>query len=195
LRGRKRDLLEGGIRNPGWLYWPKKITENRQTDFPAKIVDYLPTLVDALGPDAASPHPDWPLDGISLLPIIDQIVQQPAGSRAPSRPKPLGWVTQHAPGGKVPHRTMSMQLAWMDNDMKLFASRTSELENFSYSLFNITVDASEKQDLGALMPDVMARMNDELQLWLASVAKSRTEAENNCNRWDPQKVFARAHLI
>ena len=46
LRGRKRDLLEGGIRVPGLLEWPARIKEGRRTAIPAGTIDYLPTIVD-----------------------------------------------------------------------------------------------------------------------------------------------------
>ena len=82
LSGRKRDLTEGGIRNPGLLEWPARIANTNagsfQTDYAAKIVDYLPTVMDTLGFDKINAirektNPQWPLDGISLLPAIKAI--------------------------------------------------------------------------------------------------------------------------
>jgi hypothetical protein len=54
------------------------------------------------------------------------------------RMAPLGWVTQHALGGKVVgpgHATM--QKAWMLGELKLYANRSSDPANFTYYLFNI----------------------------------------------------------
>ena len=68
LRGRKRDLYEGGIRVPGLLEWPARITTGRSTSVPCGTVDYLPTLLDAVG--VAIPA-DRPIDGISLMRLID----------------------------------------------------------------------------------------------------------------------------
>ena len=41
LLGRKRDLGEGGIRQFGLIEWPAVITENRETDYPVRITDYM----------------------------------------------------------------------------------------------------------------------------------------------------------
>ncbi|MCB1131402.1 MAG: sulfatase-like hydrolase/transferase, partial [Verrucomicrobiae bacterium] len=65
FRGRKRDLLEGGIRVPGLLVWPAKIREGRATSVPCVTSDYLPTVLDAA--DIPYPDEDRRLDGISLM--------------------------------------------------------------------------------------------------------------------------------
>ena len=44
LRGRKRDLTEGGIREPGLLEWPGMIKKNLHTLYPAATFDYKPTV-------------------------------------------------------------------------------------------------------------------------------------------------------
>jgi arylsulfatase A-like enzyme len=65
--GRKRDLTEGGIREPGLLEWPRMIKTNLVTDFPAATFDYKPTVLEILGIEAPT---GWPLDGTSLVPLI-----------------------------------------------------------------------------------------------------------------------------
>jgi hypothetical protein len=49
LRGRKRDLTEGGIRVPGLMEWPARIKKNIVTDFPAATYDYKPTVMAIIG--------------------------------------------------------------------------------------------------------------------------------------------------
>lgn len=187
LTGRKRDLLEGGIRNPGLLEWPARIYYgNRKTNFPAKIVDYLPTIMEEL--NVSSLNPEWPLDGINLLPYINEIAKQESGALI-RRPKPLGWVTEHALGGATQNNGShpSQQMAWMIDDLKLYANRsTAKKIDFHYYLFNITKDPAETTDLSRKFPNVTESMRSELSLWISSVAHSRTIAENNCNSWDPQ---------
>ena len=78
-RGRKRSLYEGGVRVPGLLVWPDRIKSGRVTQVPAVTSDYLPTIVDVLGIQL----PDRPLDGISLLPLIEVGSQQ--------RNRPIGF--------------------------------------------------------------------------------------------------------
>ena len=55
LRGRKRDLGEGGIRQAGLIEWPKVVRGNGATEFPVRITDYLPTLLDIHGTVPAQP--------------------------------------------------------------------------------------------------------------------------------------------
>ena len=62
LRARKRSLHEGGIRVPGLLVWPGRVSSGA-VSVPASTSDYLPTILDVLG--HAQPEG---LDGISLTP-------------------------------------------------------------------------------------------------------------------------------
>lgn len=66
LRGRKRDLLEGGVRVPAVLEWPAAVEGGRAFLEAASTLDLLPTVLDAVG----APLPDTSLDGTSLLPRL-----------------------------------------------------------------------------------------------------------------------------
>jgi len=65
LRGYKRDLYEGGIREPMLVRWPGKIQPGTRTDFVSAFWDFLPTICDIL-------HVNVPknCDGISMLPTL-----------------------------------------------------------------------------------------------------------------------------
>lgn len=65
--GAKGELLEGGIRVPLLLRWPRHIRAGSRSDQLAIHMDWLPTLLAAAGgkPDAA-----YPSDGMNLLPVI-----------------------------------------------------------------------------------------------------------------------------
>jgi arylsulfatase A-like enzyme len=60
LVGGKMDLLEGGIRVPYIVRWPKA----RVIPQLAITMDWVATFLDAAN---VAPHPDFPLDGVSLL--------------------------------------------------------------------------------------------------------------------------------
>lgn len=49
LRGRKRDLYEGGIRVPMIVRLPGQVPENSQSHFPWYFADFLPTLASMAG--------------------------------------------------------------------------------------------------------------------------------------------------
>jgi arylsulfatase A-like enzyme len=67
LVGKKMDLLEGGIRVPYIVRWPARIEPCGLTAQMAITMDWVATFLEAAD---ALPHPDYPLDGISLLPML-----------------------------------------------------------------------------------------------------------------------------
>lgn len=67
FRGHKHQMWEGGLRVPSLVEWPEMIKEGVVSDFQASTVDYLPTIMDALG---LKNKKKIPLDGISLLPML-----------------------------------------------------------------------------------------------------------------------------
>ena len=68
LTGKKMDLLEGGIRVPYIVRWPARVTAGGETTQLAITMDWVATLLEAAG---AAPHADYPLDGASLLKVLD----------------------------------------------------------------------------------------------------------------------------
>jgi len=67
LIGKKMDLLEGGIRVPYIVRWPARVRAGGETAQLAITMDWVATLLEAAG---AAPHPDYPLDGASLLKVL-----------------------------------------------------------------------------------------------------------------------------
>ena len=65
LRGRKRDLFEGGLRTPMIVRWPGKVPAATESSTPWTFADFLPTAA-AL---AKTPIPSG-LDGQSILPSL-----------------------------------------------------------------------------------------------------------------------------
>lgn len=64
LVGKKMDLLEGGIRVPYIVSWPKRVPMNATSSQLAITMDWPATFLDAADVAAST---DYPLDGISLL--------------------------------------------------------------------------------------------------------------------------------
>ncbi len=154
LRGRKGEVWEGGVRVPGIIIWPSRITRPTVTDLPVGTVDIFPTIVELLGIKVEHPTP---LDGISLLPLID--------GRMKSRPKPMGF-WQFARNQKN-ITTDSGPSAWSDNQYKLVKSKADQ-----WQLYDLVADRSEKHDIAAANPDIVKRMKAELEAWQLSVIRS-----------------------
>jgi arylsulfatase A-like enzyme len=69
LVGGKMDLLEGGIRVPYVVRWPVRVRAGGVTAQLAITMDWVATFLDAAG---VKPHPEYPLDGMSLSRILDE---------------------------------------------------------------------------------------------------------------------------
>ena len=65
LRGYKRDLTEGGIREPMIVRWPGRIKAGAETDQVGAFWDFLPTAAELAGA-----KPPAGLDGVSLVPTL-----------------------------------------------------------------------------------------------------------------------------
>ncbi len=154
LRGRKGDMWEGGIRVPGLIEWPARIKHPTVTDIPAGTVDIFPTIVDLLQLKVERP---LPLDGISLLPLID--------GQMTARPRPMGF-WQFA-GDQKNFTPDSGPSAWNDNQYKLVKVRPNQWE-----LYDVVADRSEKENLAAVHPEVVSRMKAGLETWQRSVIRS-----------------------
>ncbi len=69
LVGKKMDLLEGGIRVPYIVRWPARVPRGRVTSQLAMTMDWVATFLEAA---RVAPHPSYPLDGVSLLPVLER---------------------------------------------------------------------------------------------------------------------------
>jgi arylsulfatase A-like enzyme len=145
LRGRKRSLFEGGVRVPGLLVWPNKIKAPRTVDIPCSTPDYFPTVMDILG-FGRNGQPE-PIDGISLLPLVEGRVQ--------SRPAPIAFES-------------AKQVALTDNRYKIYSGDSGR----TFMLFDLVDDPSETTDLSAQRPDVVNSMKAVLTEWRKSCKKS-----------------------
>lgn len=144
LRGRKRSLYEGGVRVSGIVEWPAQIEAGRKTDFPAVTSDYLPTVLDVLDIE----YPDSrPLDGISLVPLIE--------GRAQERTSPIGFQS-------------AKQLSWVTQQHKLYSSNNGK----SWELYDLIDDPGENNDLASEKPELVNEMTMAFRRWQRSCQKS-----------------------
>lgn len=147
LRGRKRDLHEGGIREPGLARWPGHIQPGTTNNTPVIGSDVFPTFLAAAGVDAPR---DRVLDGVNVLPVL-------TGSAATvTRPQPLFWKLLMAPNAKVAMRV---------DDWKILAN--ADLTEFE--LYNLAADARETTDLKDAEPARFASLRELLLQHNASV--------------------------
>ena len=145
FRGRKRSLYEGGVRVPSLLEWPGKIKPGTRSEVATCTVDYFPTILELLGikmPD------DRPLDGISLVPLLEGDLE--------SRPSPLGF---HIRG----------QAAWHDGVWKAYCAK---INSNKWELYNLKDDPREKKNLAEAKRMKLKQMVRDWEKWKASVEAS-----------------------
>jgi arylsulfatase A-like enzyme len=137
--GIKTELLEGGLRVPGLICWPGRIAAGRTSEQVMITMDWFATLLDAAG---TAPDPDYPPDGISLLPMLT--------GGAACIPRKLFW-----------RYKTNAQRALRDRDFKYLKIRDNTY------LFNVAEDPRERANLKSRFPALFARLEAEWAEWNA----------------------------
>lgn len=148
FQGRKRSLLEGGVRVPAVIEWPERIQPDSQTDFPCVTSDYFPTIVEIVGGERKFSER---MDGLSLVRVFD--------NRLRRRPKPIGF--QHGKGK-----------SWIDNQFKYLV-----FDGKNPKLFDLVKDPGETTNIIGEHASVARRMEAELNAWIDSCSGSATGSE------------------
>ena len=161
LRGRKRSLFEGGVRVPGILEWPSRVEAGRFTSIPCSTSDYFPTVAAALG--SAMTEDGRPVDGVSLLPLIDGEMER--------RGKPIAFQCPDRGEAGLGSRLGSPDHALIGDRYK-FLSFLDEERVEHDMLFDLAVDPGERHDLVAELPHRAASMKEQLQEWDSSCGRS-----------------------
>ena len=194
-RGHKGSIYEGGLRVPAILEWPARLPALRTTALPSNTCDIYPTLLDVAG---LRPTNQPPLDGISLLPLLDGKMAQ--------RPTPMGFWSYPARGiGTPSHKLMSQLLkaqqagqelpvpahslnaaeitkqypedtlpghaAWLDWPWKLHRIPRKDGQ-IRLELYNLADDPAEKANVAARHGERVETMKAALEKWQASVVRS-----------------------
>ena len=138
LIGGKMDLTEGGIRVPYIARWPRSIEPGSQTDQPVITMDWTRTFMDVAGVAQA---PDYPMDGVSLLPVF-------AGDDENLSHRPLFW--------RMKYRTQQA--------MRLGNWKYLRIGDHEY-LFDLSVDERERANRAVDEPERLADMRDIYRAW------------------------------
>ena len=153
LHGNKHTNWEGGVRTPFFVCWPKRFKAGQTIDAPVISMDILPTLLDVL--DLPLPA-DKPLDGKSLIPLID---------------------------GKV--TTLHDKLFWSDGPDGWWSARIGDWkmlgENDKVQLFNLAEDPAEMTNLAQKNPEKLAELRKAFDAWLDEMPDPMTKGTSK--RW------------
>lgn len=141
LVGGKMDLTEGGIRVPWIAHWPAALRPGGTSAQPCMTMDWSATVLDAAG---VAPHPDFPLDGVSLMPVL----------RDPAHrfDRPLHWRMNHRGQRALRHG------AW----------KYLRVDGHDY-LFDLAADERERANLAPRQPERLQQMRQAWERWNATM--------------------------
>lgn len=137
LVGGKMDLTEGGIRVPYVVHWPRLVPAGVVSEQPSITMDWVATFLDAA---QVLPHSDFPLDGISLLPVLRDPTFQ--------FERTLFWRMKHK----------------SQRAMRCGAWKYLRIDEFEY-LFNLDEDPRERANRATIDPDRLEYMRAEFAQW------------------------------
>ncbi len=151
LRGRKRNLFEGGVRVPFFVRWPGQVPAGKVDDSTVvTALDLLPTVCAAAG--VALP-PDLALDGENMLGAFRGTPR--------ARTRPIFW--EWRGGGGVPDGWP--RLAVREGRWKLVLGANATRGE----LYDLVADRAEQQDVAATQPELVARLRREALAWQAAL--------------------------
>lgn len=158
LRSGKGSYYEGGIREPMFVHWPKKIISGTKTDVPVTNLDFYPTLLEVAGVEKPAGKI---LDGKSILPVL-------AGKRTIEE-RPLFW-----------HFPIYLEAYLKEGDKTqdpLFRTRPGSairlgdwklIQYFEYNdleLYNLKEDIGETNNLAEIHPEKLNKLLEILENW------------------------------
>ena len=137
LKGYKRDLYEGGIREPMIVRWPGKIRSNTTTDLISAFWDVMPTFAEITGASL----PDK-IDGISFLPTL-------LGKGEQKQHSYLYWEF-HELGGRK---------ALRKGDWKLVRYNIQKPDRATVELYNLSADPGEENNVASSNPELVKELS------------------------------------
>ena len=149
--GKKTELLEGGLRIPAIVRWPRHIPAGATSEQVMISMDWMPTLLEAAG---THPDPAFPPDGMSLLPV--------ATGKTPVTPRKLYW-----------RYRANAQRAMRDGDMKWLKIKENTF------LFNVVADPLERANLKERQPEIYRRMVNDYETWNATMLSEDAGANSS----------------
>jgi len=136
FRGVKRDLYEGGIREPFIARWPGNIKAGSTNSFQGAFWDIMPTLAQLTNAPAA-PY----TDGVSLLPTL-------TGKKGQQPHNYLYWEF-HEDGGRQAVR---------QGNWKAVRLHAAQHPDGAVELYDLSTDPGETKNIAATHPDITRKL-------------------------------------
>lgn len=164
LRGKKWTVWEGGVRVTWMAQWKGRIPAGQVSSEPIIQLDVLPTALAAAG---VAVQPDWKLDGVNLMPLLE------------GKTKTLG--------REALYWRFGVQYAVRQGDWKLVKPAV-DLEPL---LINLANDRGEQKDLAKEQPEKVRQLQALWDTWNAGNLPPRWEDK----RWNGEEARAASKEI
>ncbi|SIN68955.1 sulfatase family protein [Algoriphagus halophilus] len=174
LREGKGTSWDGGIREPGIFVWPNHFPAGKVENQAAMTIDILPTLAEITG----SKLPDLPIDGRSILPMLEGQEMEPKPYYAYYNRNELQAVIYGKWKMVMPHSYRSIpEGTVMRNDGIPVKYHMLNLDKAA--LFDLSSDPNETTDVAAKNPEIVAQMNQFAEQARADMGDALTESEGS----------------
>ncbi|MEA2064055.1 MAG: sulfatase [Gemmatimonadota bacterium] len=159
LRGAKGDTWEGGMREPFIARWPGRLPGGRVSCEVGSVLDFLPTCVTLAGGKVPG---DRPIDGIDLMPALTGSAPQPERTI-------YFYSMQHL--NAVRHGKWKLHFRYYDHSKGGYRRKDNWVEPETPLLFDLEEDPSERFDLAAGHPEVVARLTKLAEDYKAGIER------------------------
>jgi len=146
MKGRKASTDEGGVRSPGVIRWPGRITPGMVVRQNTSVLDLFPTLTDFAG---LAPGGELPLDGTSLRPLL-----------APGNGTAASW----------PDRTLFAE--WGGKVSARFQHYMLDAEG---ALFDLAADPAQMKNIAGENPSLVTQLTQAVAIWKRDAMPLRAE--------------------
>jgi arylsulfatase/arylsulfatase A len=162
MRGKKTEVLDGGIRSPFFLHWPARVPAGTTSDRIAAHIDVMPTLLAA----AAVPVPaGLKLDGRNFLPLLD-------GEKADWPDRALVLQTRRGDQPIAAHNMAVRTQRWKLVHPSGFNRETPPPDS-PFELYDVIADPMERTNLATREPATLQKLRDTYSVWFADVSSTR----------------------
>ena len=164
MRGKKTEVLDGGIRSPFFLHWPARVKAGTTSDRIAAHIDVMPTLLAA----ATVPVPaGLKLDGRSLLPLLD-------GGKTDWPDRALVLQTHRGDQPVAAHNMAVRTQRWKLVHPSGFGRETPPPDS-PFELYDVIADPMERTNLAAREPAMLQDLRAVYATWFADVSSTRPD--------------------
>ncbi len=156
LTGKKRDLTEGGVREPFLARWPGKIKAGSVSGHVSGFQDFMPTAADIAGAKM-----DAACDGISFVATL-------LGKNAEQKQHPYLFWSFGEQGGKRsvlqwPWKLLHLNTGASDEAPKKAAKNNAAAKAMEVQLFNMEADPAEQKNVASENPAIVQRLEGLMQ--------------------------------